>query len=157
MSIKQIVSIQYQGTVNRAGQQVRGLSTPPEGWLCTARKALQMSGARLAERLGVSRAQVSKTEKSELSGRVTIKTMQKMAEAMECRFVYAIVPEKSVEEVITAQARKKAEAIVEYTHQHMMLEGQALSDRQIAFEVERLITNMVDQQPADFWDDKSGY
>ena len=154
MSIKDIVSIQYQEIIDRAAHQLREISLPPEGWLCSARKALQMSGAQLARRLGVSRAQVSKTEKNELTSSVTIKTMQHMAEAMGYRFVYAIVPEKTVKNVIEERARKKATAIVERTNKHMALEGQTLSSQQIQFEIERLQKAMMDRQPSDFWDDE---
>lgn len=154
MSIKDVVAIQYREIINHAAEQVRDTIRPPEGWLCTARKALQMSGAQLARRLGVSRAQVSKTEKNELSGSVTIKTMQNMAEAMGCRFVYTIVPEKTVDDLIKARARSKAVAIVERTNAHMALEAQSLSKQQMQFEIERLMRELIDRQPADFWDDE---
>jgi transcriptional regulator with XRE-family HTH domain len=58
------------------------------------RKALGMSGAQLARKMGVSRALVSQAESNEVSGNVTMKTMQTMAEAMGCRFVYAVLPPK---------------------------------------------------------------
>ncbi len=154
MSIKDIVFSQYQGIINRAASQVREVTVPPEGWLCTARKALKMSGAQLARRLGVSRAQVSKTEKNELMGSVTIKTMQQMAEKIGCRFVYAVVPENTVEDLINARAKEKATAIVELTNKHMALEQQALSNEQRQFEIDRLQQEMVKDIPFDFWDDK---
>ena len=154
MSIKDIAYRQYQEIVDRAGYQMRESVVPPEGWLCTARKALKMSGAQLARRLGVSRSQVSKTEKNELSGSVTIKTMQHMAEKMDCRFVYAIVPEKRVEDILLARAKEKAFSIVKRTNEHMALEGQTLSAQQIQFEVERLQMDLVNTMPYDFWDDK---
>lgn len=154
MSIKDIVFSQYQGIVNRAASQVHEVTVPPEGWLCTARKALKMSGAQLARHLGVSRAQVSKTEKNELMGSVTIKTMQQMAERMGYRFVYAIVPENKVEDLINARAKEKATAIVELANKHMALEAQALSNEQRQFEIDRLQQDMVKNMPFDFWDDK---
>jgi predicted DNA-binding mobile mystery protein A len=154
MSIKDIAYRQYQEIVDTAGYQMRESVVPPEGWLCTARKALKMSGAQLARRLGVSRSQVSKTEKNELSGSVTIKTMQHMAEKMDCRFVYAIVPEKRVEDILLARAKEKAFSIVKRTNEHMALEGQTLSAQQIQFEVERLQMDLVNTMPSDFWDDK---
>lgn len=154
MSIKDIASIQYQDIIDRTANQVHGVTTPPEGWLRSARKALKMSGAQLARRLGVSRAQVSKTEKSELSGSVTIKTMQLMAEAMGYRFVYTIVPENAVAEIIEARAKKKATALVDRTNKHMALEGQTLSNQQVQFEIARMQQDMINSLPFDFWDDE---
>ena len=48
MSIKKVVTKQYQERVNQAAVQLEGLSVPSEGWLRTVRKALGMSGAQLA-------------------------------------------------------------------------------------------------------------
>ena len=77
MSVKKIVRKQYQDIVDRARlQESYGLRVPNEGWIRTVRKALNMSGAQLARRLGMTRGLVSNTEKAELSGSVTIKNMQ---------------------------------------------------------------------------------
>lgn len=151
--MKQIVTAQYQDIVNRAGRAVRGLSVPKEGWLRTVRKSLGMSGAQLARRMGVTRALISNTEKAELSGGVTIKAMQQMAEALECRFVYAIVPEGDIEDLIESRAQEKARAIVEKAGKQMALESQTLSAKQLSFEKERLAREMVRDLPSDLWND----
>lgn len=149
-----MISKQYQEKVNAIATKMQGIKTPPEGWLCTARKALGMPAAQLARRCGVTRAHISNTEKSELSGGVTVKTLQGMAEAMGCRFVYAIVPENSVEEILVARAKKKALKIVEEANKLMALEGQVLSEEQMVFEVERLQTELRKDMPANFWNDE---
>ena len=151
--MKQIVTAQYQDIVNRAGSAVRGLSVPNEGWLRTVRKALGMSGAQLARRMGVTRGAVSNNEKAELSGGVTIKTMQQMAESLNCRFIYAIVPEGEIEELIEQRAIEKAKAIVEKAGKQMALEDQTLSSEQLKFEVERLARDFVRELPSDLWND----
>ncbi len=155
MSIKKIVTLQYRSIINQAAEQLQNLTVPPEGWLCTTRKALTMSGAQLARRLGVSRALVSKAEKNELSDRVTLKTMKQMSAAMGCRFVYAIVPEKTIDDIIELHATKKATEIVQLTSYQMALEGQTLSEQQIKFEVNRLKLEMIKSIPFDFWNDES--
>lgn len=53
--------------------------------------------------------------------------MQEIAEAMNCKFVYAIVPEKNIESIIEEQARVKAEHIVKESGKQMALEAQGLS------------------------------
>ena len=153
MSLQQIVKQQYRALVNKASQQTASLNIPNEGWIVTVRKALGMSGAQLARRRGISRAQVSKLEKTELDGSVTIGTMQKMAEAMECRFVYAIVPKDEIEEVIDAQAQKKARKLVSKAGQHMALEAQSLSNEQMRYEGERIAQELKARPPKDFWDE----
>jgi predicted DNA-binding mobile mystery protein A len=153
MSIKKIVLQQLQSQVDRAADAVRGISVPKEGWLRTVRKSLGMSGAQLARRMEITRAAISNTEKAELEGRVTIKAMREAAEAMDCRFVYAIVPEKDIETLIRKRAREKAKAKVKKINQHMALEAQTLSSSNLEFETERLTSELVKDMPAELWND----
>lgn len=153
MSIKNIVIAQYQKRVNNAASSAGNLAIPKEGWIRTVRKALGMSGAQLARRLGVTRAAISNTEKAELVGGVTLKNMQQMAEGLGCRFVYAIVPEKQLEDILDAQARKKALDIVNRTNKHMALESQSLSSEQIEYEIKRLQQDYLKEHFTDLWND----
>lgn len=152
MSVKQTVREQYQAIVDSF--QGSNIKTPTEGWIRTVRKALGMSGAQLAKRMGVTRARIAQAEKAELDGGVTLKSMQAAAEAMGCRFVYAIVPPDSIENVIIAQARKKAQAIVGRAGKHMALEDQAVSDNRTQHEIARLMNELIYDRPSDFWEDK---
>lgn len=153
MSVRQSVMRQYQAIVNDASGQwdntVRPV--PSEGWITTMRKALGMSGAQLAARLGLSRARVSQAARAEREGAVTLKTMQSMAEAMGGRFVYAIVPPDRVEHIVKAQAEKKARAVVKKASTHMALEDQSLRQSRNAEEIERLVAEYLRRMPADLW------
>jgi predicted DNA-binding mobile mystery protein A len=154
MSVKNVVQEQYQRIVDAAGSNA-SQRIPPEGWLRTVRKALGMSGAQLAKRMRVTRARVAQAEHSELTGGVTLKSMQATAEAMGCRFVYAIIPASGrIEDMVTAQARKRAMAIVSTASKHMALENQKLPDDKIAQEVERLTREIALEMPPDFWSDE---
>ena len=152
--VKQIASEQYRSRVNKAAKRIGHMELPKKGWLNTIRQALGMSAAQLARRLGVTRSQVSKTEKAELTGGVTIKTMERMAEGMGCRFVYAVVPRGSVEDLLSKQARLKAERIVRKASEHAALEDQALSEDKIELETRRLHAEMLKDLPSDFWNDE---
>ncbi|MFA6020700.1 MAG: mobile mystery protein A [Rhodospirillales bacterium] len=154
MTVRETIRRQYQGIANQAASQVLGFRQPQEGWVVTVRKALGMSGAQLARRLGVSRASVSQTEKNERSGNVTIKHMQAVAEALGCKFVYAIVPEKDIETLILNQAQKKATDLVRRTSGHMALEKQALPNEWNAREAERLRDEYLRAMPSDFWEER---
>ncbi|MBX6368926.1 MAG: mobile mystery protein A [Rhodospirillales bacterium] len=154
MTTKGAVVRQYQAIVNRAAGRVGSLAVPPEGWVATVRKALGMSGAQLAERLGVTRARISQAERAEVEGGVTLKTMHAAAEAMGCRFVYAIVPKGRIEDIVAEQARKKARALVNRASGHMALESQPLSEEQNAEEAERIAESLLREMPADLWAEK---
>jgi predicted DNA-binding mobile mystery protein A len=152
MSVKQVARQQYRRIVDDAASAA--LKTPSEGWLRTVRKALGLSGAQLARKMGVTRARVAQAESAELSGGITLKSMQATAEAMGCRFIYAIVPPERIEDLIIAQARKKATALVDIASQHMALESPALSEEKIAQEIERLTREIAQEMPPDLWNDK---
>lgn len=153
MSIKTIVTRQYREKLNQAASKFQGFAIPSEGWIRTARKALNMSAAQLGRRLGKTRALVSNTEKAELDGRVTLKTMRAMAEAVNCRFVYAFVPEENAETIVRRRAREKAEQRVMEASSHMALEQQAVSRTQIEFEIEHLAENILRERPGYLWND----
>ncbi|MGE0282691.1 MAG: mobile mystery protein A [Rhizobiaceae bacterium] len=151
MSVKQTVQEQYRSIVDFA--QGSAIQVPEEGWIRTVRKALGMSGAQLARRLGVTRARIAQAEKAELDGGVTLKSMQMMAEAMGCRFVYAFEPPGTIiENVIIDQARRKAEAIVGLAAKHMALENQALPESSTKQEIGRVMADLMHDMPVDFWD-----
>jgi predicted DNA-binding mobile mystery protein A len=112
-----------------------------------------MSGAQLARKMGVTPALISQAECNEVSGSVTLKTMQEMAEAMGCRFVCAILPPKGkeTEDVILTQTMKKARAISERTDERMALEGQSLSSAELEKQIKRLAQRLAIEMKSDFW------
>lgn len=153
--MKSIIAKQYRDKVNSAFHQLSLLDTmPKEGWIRTVRKALGMSGVQLAKRLNLTKMRVSQAERGELSGGVSLKTMQSMAEAMGCKFVYAIIPQNKVEELISAQAMAKARQLVQSASTHMALEAQSLSKNQLALEVDRIAKEIMEKMPSDLWNDQ---
>ncbi len=151
MSVKHLAARQYRAIADRASPFSQ-VDMPGDGWIATIRKALGMSGAALARRLGVTRARVSQAERAEREGGITLKAMDEFAAAMGCRFVYAIVPEAGrVEDIVSAQARRKAEALVARASGHMALERQALPAKKNRAEVERVARELMDDMPPAFW------
>ena len=71
------------------------LKRPKQGWLKEVRQALGMSMQDLALRLGTIKQRIQRMEKDELPGKVTMDSMQKAAEAMNCEFVYFIVQKQA--------------------------------------------------------------
>ncbi|MBW2174497.1 MAG: mobile mystery protein A, partial [Deltaproteobacteria bacterium] len=96
---------------------------------------------QLANRLGVAQQAVARIEKEELAGSVTIKTMRRIAERLDCVFVYGFVPRTSLEETVTRQAKQVALMRLARASQTMSLENQALSRR----ENEEALTDLVDE------------
>ncbi len=95
--------------LDQAAKRTTDWPTPEGGWISTMRRALGMSADQVAQRKGVSRNAVYQAERSEKEGAVSLKQMERLAEAMGGRFVYAIVPKEPVEQMKYAQARMTAE------------------------------------------------
>lgn len=155
MSIRNTVRKQYQAIINEAANAtVQHFSQPKEGWIVSVRKALGMSVAQLARITGKRRESIYASERSEVDARATLKSMQALAEAMGCKFVYAIVPaESSIADLIQKQARRKAIALVNQASTHMALEKQSLSEGKLEAEIERLTLEIINKNPSDFWND----
>lgn len=99
---------------------------PTQGWVKSIREALGMTMAQLAIRLGVSAPRILKLEQAEAQGSITLKSLERAAEAMGCRFVYAIVPGKPLTEMVAERAGLVARRRLDAVRHHMMLEDQAV-------------------------------
>lgn len=148
---KNIAREQYSQIVNDAVKMLR-VRQPNEGWVKTVRMALGMSGAQLSKRLGGARGLTSYIERSELDGKITLHKMKAAAEALGCQFVYAIVPNTSVEDLIEKQGQLKAKELVMQASTQMMLENQSLEKQQLEKEVLRLKEQLTKELKRDFWE-----
>lgn len=151
-SVKETAKRQYARSLNNAASQVADLKTPREGWIGAMRKALGMSAPELARRLGVTKPAIYQAERKERDGGVTLGHMERLAGAMGGKFVYAIVPDGRIEDILSDQARTRAEAVVRRASAHMALEKQSLSSAQRREEVERLAYQLLRERPSDFWE-----
>jgi len=154
MSVKSTARRQYQAKIDRAAESpARALTSPSEGWIATVRHALGLTGAQLGRLTGKTRATISAAEKSEREGGITLQNLSAMADAMNCKLVYALVPKDgSVSELLEAQAYRKAEALVSKASAHMALEKQALHSEERARQVELLAEELLRERPSEIWE-----
>ena len=68
-----------------------------------------MTTGQFAKRLGVQQPRVIVLERGEADGNITVKTLERAAEALGCRLVYALVPEKPLADTIRQRASLIAE------------------------------------------------
>lgn len=125
---------------------------PVKGWVRAIREALGMSGKQLASRLQVSQPRIPRLEQDELTGAVSLKTMRQAAEAMDCIFVYAIIPRTSLEETVREQARKVATVRIQRAAHSMLLEAQSLSVTEQRLSLEAAVEELVREMPKELWE-----
>jgi len=108
-----------------------GAARPHGGWVRAIREALGMTTADLANRMGLTQSTVTRLESSERHRTIRLDTLARAAEAMDCDLVYALVPRKPLQELVSEQAgRKAAEHLRRLTHT-MALEEQGLDRERI--------------------------
>jgi predicted DNA-binding mobile mystery protein A len=135
-------------------RRVSGSPRPPRGWLRAIRDALGMTTAQFARRLGVSQPRIIELEKSEVSGRVTLHTLQRAAEALGCRLVYTLVPERPLAEIVREQAELVSERHLANVDQTMRLEDQAVRGKAAAKALRNRLIEELLRRPARLWDEK---
>lgn len=138
-------------TLDRHLGEVHICERPSEGWIRVIRTALGMSVRQLAERIGVTQQSASRLETNEADDSITLKSLRKAAEAMDCKLVYALVPnEGSLERIIEKQALKKAKAIVDPVDHTMQLEAQGVGDSES--KIKQLAEEMAKELNSKLWD-----
>ena len=115
---------------------------PRDGWVRTVRHAIGMKLKDLARRLSLNDSTVSRLEKGESDGSISLNSLRKLADAMDCDVVYGLVPrEGSYSKVIKRQARRHVDQNFDAVNHSMMLEKQQLT----AEERERFVEIRVEE------------
>lgn len=134
-------------------QQAGHTPVPSEGWLRTIRKAINMNLGQLARRLNKKPPSVNDFEKREKEGTITLKSLQEIAQAMDMKFVYAIIPrEGTLEEMVDMKAEEKAREIVNRTHTTMALEDQENSKGRLMNAYTEKKNELKNEMPKFLWD-----
>ena len=129
------------------GAQVRSA----RGWINTVRQALGMTTTQLANKLGVNQSRVVQLEQAEASDAITLRTLRKAAEAMECQLIYAIVPRESLENILRRQARRVAGRQMEQVSHSMLLEQQAVTPAQKEEQLNILTEELMQALGSKLW------
>jgi predicted DNA-binding mobile mystery protein A len=129
-------------------------SRPPKGWLRAVRDALGMTTAQYARRLGVSQPRIIELEQSEASGSVTLNTLQRAAEALGCRLVYVLAPERPLADTVRERAETVATRQLADIEHTMRLEDQAVANKQVSKDLRRQRIEELLRRPARLWDEK---
>jgi len=131
---------------------LKSAQVPVKGWIRAIRKALGMSGKQFATRLGVTQPRVTVLERDEILGAVSLNTMRQAAEALDCSFVYAIVPHTTLKDSVRKTAVALAKERLSRTSHTMMLEGQQLSNMEMRKAFESAVDELVKTMPKQLWD-----
>jgi predicted DNA-binding mobile mystery protein A len=122
---------------------------PVRGWIKAIREALGMTTLQLANRLGVKQPSVVGMEKSELKGNIELATLRRVAEALNCTLVYAMVPNKTLEASVRDHARAFERRRREPIEHSMRLEDQSVKAKNLEARLDEVVR---ETNPRFFWD-----
>ena len=112
-----------------------------------------VEGTPLAKRLGVHQPRVIELERGEASGNITVQTLERAAEALGCRLVYALIPEKRLANSIKERASLVADRQLASVDQTMRLEAQGVTNKARQREAHQQLVAGLLHRPARLWDE----
>ena len=93
-------------------------------------------------------------EQAEANGTITLNSLEKAAQAMDCRLVYAIVPRKPLDELVEDRAHQKAKKSLKMTSHTMALEAQELEEADEAELLKKLTRKFIEKSGSSLWEDE---
>lgn len=141
--------MQARRHLDRRFDRLRPLADEPRphrGWIRAIRDALGMSSTELAARMGVSQSTIAQLERNEVRETIKVETLRRAADALDCDLIYALLPRRSLNDLVTSQARRKAAAALGPVAHHMRLEDQVVSEEDAAAQVDDLVARLVDRR-----------
>lgn len=125
---------------------------PRKGWVREIRDALGMTSRQLAQRLRIAQPTVAKLERSEAAETISLKSLRKLAEALDCTLVYALVPNESLEATLNRQAQERAAQRSGRVEHTMRLEAQGRSQTDLERERQQLAEELLRTLSRDLWE-----
>lgn len=142
---------QVDNTLRQA--RANAIPTPPKsGWIRTIREGLGMTQPQLAKRLGITRQALDGLERGEASGKITLESLKRLAEALHSRVVYMVVPDQSLAEMRRSRATKLAEKQLKRVSHSMNLEAQGVKQHEAKRQLARLVDEILAENPRKLWD-----
>jgi predicted DNA-binding mobile mystery protein A len=108
-----------------------------------------MSTAQLAKRLGIKQPSLVALEQSEAKATIELATLRRAAEALDCTLVYALVPNKPLETMVSDRAREFARRRRGPVEHSMLLEDQKVNTKSGEARLDELVR---ETNPRLFWD-----
>jgi len=126
---------------------------PPRGWLKAIREALGMTTAQMGKRLGVVQSRVVAIEQAEAKSTITLNSLEKAAQALDCRLVYALVPRKPLDELVSERAERLAKQRLKSTSHSMALEAQSVDTADEKEQLNRAVRRLLEKAGSDLWEE----
>jgi predicted DNA-binding mobile mystery protein A len=92
-------------------------------------------------------------EKAEATGSITLESLERAAQALDCRLVYAFVPRKPLDTLVKERARLLAQKRLESASHTMALEAQGVETSDENEQLKRLVQQFIAKSSSKLWED----
>ena len=128
---------------------------PPSGWVKAIRESLGMAAAHLAARLGVTTSTVTRLETSEADDTISLGTLRRAAEALDCELRYALIPKQSLADTLESRAMSLARQQMAAVSHSMALEAQSTSRETVELQTRALAEELLKGSRRALWRESS--
>lgn len=106
------------------------ISPPSKGWLRAVREALNRRQHSVAKKMGIRQQAYANVEKREEDETISLSTLKRAANALDCDLVYFLLPKKQTARSFAELAANTGTSTehLRATEHSMSLEGQAIGD-----------------------------
>jgi predicted DNA-binding mobile mystery protein A len=135
-------------------EKIRPISIHLKGvksWIKYIRSAMGMSADQLAKKTNMATSSLYQLERGEEENKVNLQSLKKVAEALNCEVIYALVPREPLNEMIKRQAYTKAKNIVAESTLNMELEDQAVNQVETKQQIKELADKI--RESKNLWSD----
>jgi predicted DNA-binding mobile mystery protein A len=110
--------------------------------------------SEMARRLGVNSTTVLAAERNEVANTITLTQLKRMADVLDCDLVYALIPRKSLSEIINEEAMKVATQEMSTVAHSMALEDQKPSNEFIVKKIKERKEELIAGSWKKIWSSK---
>ena len=138
--------------------KIRSEKPPQAGWIKAIRGALGINTRQLADFLGINQTNALRLEQREARGKATLELIEKAADVMGCKLVYAIVPKdqfSSLDEIVSRRADLLSDELVKNVHHTMKLEKQG-TGLDMKSDKKKLSEELKQKMDSRIWDKLKG-
>lgn len=128
---------------------------PPSGWVKAVREALGMTATQLAQRLGVTTSTATRLEASEADDTVSLATLRRAAEALNCELQYSLVPRQPLAQMLEARATALARQQMAAVSHTMALEAQSTSRETVEAQTRALVEALRNGPRRNLWRERN--
>jgi predicted DNA-binding mobile mystery protein A len=126
--------------IDKLGQRLRDI-----------REVLGMTQKQLAKRIGIGQPLLSRIEEDVSS--CALKTVARIAAALECEFLGVVTSRQALELMIKKQAAKKANGLIKRTFANMALEKQAPGQKSYDYQLKKMIEELSANPGPELWEE----